>query len=177
MGGDGEDYVAWALQVPGVTRAWSAPLEMGMGTVTVRFMMDDLRANDDPLLDGFPNDNDIVTVWTHLDSKRPVAVKDFWVVAPIPEPIDLALAHLSDYDASTQQEIYDSVRSMLHDRAHPAKCLNGVYIDAQTIYEAWVSEAVLSALEDEGHFNLAFNDHPMPSPGHLAVIGTITYES
>lgn len=176
MGGDSEDYVAWALAVPGVTRAWSAPLEMGMGTVTVRFMMDDLRKTDDPLTDGFPNDADILAVQKYLDFKRPVAVKDFFVVAPIPEPIDFALANLSEFDASTVQNIYDSSRAMLKDRAAPAKAIDGVYISAQTIYEAWISEAVLSAMEENGHFNLAFNDHPMPTPGHMAVIGTITYE-
>jgi len=177
MGGDSEDYVAWALQVPGVTRAWSAPLEMGMGTVTVRFMMDDLRATNDPLTDGFPTDIDVSTVTTYLNEKRPVAVKDFFVVSPIPEPIDFAIANLSESDASTIQNIYDSVKQMLRDRAHPARAINGVMQPAQTIYEAWVNEAILSALEDEGHFNLAFNDHSMPSAGHIAVIGTITYES
>ena len=55
MGGDAYDYVAWALAVPGVTRAWCSPLEMGIGTVTVRFMMDDLRADND----GFPIADDI----------------------------------------------------------------------------------------------------------------------
>jgi uncharacterized phage protein gp47/JayE len=38
MGGDADDYVAWAMAVPGVTRAWSST-EMGIGTVSVRFMI------------------------------------------------------------------------------------------------------------------------------------------
>ena len=41
MGGSAADYVNWALAVPGVTRAWAAP-EQGPGTITVRFLMDDL---------------------------------------------------------------------------------------------------------------------------------------
>ena len=40
MGGDADDYVQWALSFPGVTRAWCSPKEMGLGTVTVRFMME-----------------------------------------------------------------------------------------------------------------------------------------
>jgi uncharacterized phage protein gp47/JayE len=176
MGGDAEDYVAWALQVPGVTRAWSAPLEMGMGTVTLRFMMDDLRKTDDPTTDGFPLTEDVISVWAYLDTKRPVAVKDIFVVAPIPFPVDFGLSNLSEYDASTVQEIYDSVKGMLKDRAHPARAENGVRLEAQTIYESWVSAAVLSVLDDEGHFNLSFNDLPMPTPGHMGVLGTITYE-
>src|ERR1035437_7162364 len=39
MGGDAFDYVEWALSFPGVTRAWCAPNEMGIGTITLRFMM------------------------------------------------------------------------------------------------------------------------------------------
>ena len=45
MGGDKTDYKQWTLAVPGVTRAWPFPNEMGIGTVTVRFMMDNLRAS------------------------------------------------------------------------------------------------------------------------------------
>jgi uncharacterized phage protein gp47/JayE len=33
-GGSANDYVQWALELPGVTRAWVAPLEAGPGTVT-----------------------------------------------------------------------------------------------------------------------------------------------
>lgn len=40
QGGDPFDYVEWALEVPGVTRAWCAPLWMGPGTVAVYVMLD-----------------------------------------------------------------------------------------------------------------------------------------
>ena len=57
MGGAQADYVTWALAVPGVTRAWAAP-EQGPGTITVRFLMDDLRADDD----GWPTPADVQAV-------------------------------------------------------------------------------------------------------------------
>ena len=45
MGGAQADYVTWALAVPGVERAWASP-EQGVGTMTVRFLMDlNLRAH------------------------------------------------------------------------------------------------------------------------------------
>jgi uncharacterized phage protein gp47/JayE len=40
QGGAAADYVSWALQATGVTRAWVAPLGNGAGTVIVYFMMD-----------------------------------------------------------------------------------------------------------------------------------------
>lgn len=39
-GGAKSDYEQWALAVPGVTRAWVYPNELGAGSVTVRFVKD-----------------------------------------------------------------------------------------------------------------------------------------
>jgi uncharacterized phage protein gp47/JayE len=39
-GGSRSDYEQWALAVSGVTRAWVYPNELGLGTVTVRFVKD-----------------------------------------------------------------------------------------------------------------------------------------
>jgi uncharacterized phage protein gp47/JayE len=39
-GGSKTDYEQWALGVAGVTRAWVYPIELGRGTVTVRFVRD-----------------------------------------------------------------------------------------------------------------------------------------
>lgn len=169
MGGDADDYVAWAKQVPGVTRVWTAPQEMGIGTVTVRFMMDELRAN----AGGFPNDGDIVAVKAHLELRRPVTAKDLFVVAPVPEPIHFTLSNLDSDDSGTLANIAASTRAMLRDRARPAYALNGVTQPAQTIYREWVSAAVSDASGVE-HFALTMSDHPMPSPGHMAVLGNIT---
>ena len=40
QGGDADDYVGWALQVPGVTRAWCTGTALGPGTVSVYVMFD-----------------------------------------------------------------------------------------------------------------------------------------
>jgi uncharacterized phage protein gp47/JayE len=175
MGGDADDYVQWALAVPGVTRAWCSPLEMGMGTVTVRFMMDDLRATPgNPLTDGFPLQQDITAVANYLNSVRPVAVKDFFVVAPIPEPINFTVANLNTSDADVQGAIVVSVTAMLKQKAAPAFALNGVGQPAQTIYAAWVSDAILQTPGVE-YFDLIMNDHVMPTMGSLGVMGTATF--
>src|SRR5262249_53328997 len=84
MGGAQADYVAWALAVPGVTRAWAA-VEQGTGTITVRFMMDDLRAANG----GFPLPQDVAAVAAYIDKMRPVTVKDCFVAAPIKNFINL----------------------------------------------------------------------------------------
>lgn len=170
MGGDADDYVAWALEVPGVTRAWCSPMEMGAGSVTVRFMMDELRAEDG----GFPTDADIAVVAFHLDGRRPVSVKDLFVLAPIAEPIDFTISDLVTDSAETRFNIAAAVAVMLNERARPGFSLNGVAQPAQTIHREWVSAAVLSAAGVES-FDLTMTDHVMPSAGHMAVPGTITF--
>jgi uncharacterized phage protein gp47/JayE len=174
MGGAANDYVQWALAVPGVTRAWCSPLEMGMGTVTVRFMCDDLRATSNPMTDGFPLPADITAVTTYLNKMRPVAVKDFFVVAPIPEPINFTVQGLHNDDADTRGAIVTSVTKMLKEKGAPAYSLNGVGQPAQTIYAAWVSEAIMETAGVE-YFDLIMADHVMPTMGSLAVMGTVTF--
>ena len=162
MGGDANDFVEWALAVQGVTRAWTAPLEMGIGTVSVRFMMDDLRANEH----GFPHDSDVDTVRAYLNSVRPVAVKDFFVLAPIPYELEVRVKGLALDTESVRTKIQQSIEAMLFQRAKPG----------QTIYASWVSEAI-SAATGEDHHDLIFVDRPMPNPGAMAILGTLIFET
>jgi uncharacterized phage protein gp47/JayE len=174
MGGAAHDYVQWALAVSGVTRAWCAPLEGGIGTVTVRIMCDDLRATDDPLTNGFPLQEDIDRVRAYLDTVRPVTTKDFQVVSPIPEPIDFRVLSLVEDTLSTRGAIEKSIDQMLREKAAPAYSLGGVLQPAQTIYATWVSCAILDTAE-VAHFDLIMDDHPMPTNGSLAVRGVIMW--
>ena len=162
MGGSQADYVAWALQVPGVTRAWAAP-EQGVGTITVRFLMDDLRADND----GWPTAEDVQIVHDYINTKRPVTVKDCYVLAPIKQFIDITIHELVPNTTEVQEEVEQSIRDMLFQMAAPG----------QTIYAAWVSYAIMNA-PSVISFNLVTNDdYVMPSLGHMAVLGTILYEA
>jgi uncharacterized phage protein gp47/JayE len=160
MGGDAIDYVQWALQVPGVTRAWAYPLEMGIGTVTVRFMMDMLRVDND----GFPFPEDVDAVAAYLDTVRPVAVKDFFVVAPIPYPVDMTITNLVNDDSSTRAAIAISLRKLFFERSQPG----------QQWYRAWSDEGIAGAAGVE-HYDLTQADVVMPDNGHMPVLGVQTY--
>lgn len=173
MGGCADDYVKWALAVPGVTRAWCSPTEQGIGTVTLRFMCDDLRATSDPTTNGFPLPADIAAVQSYVDMVRPVTVKDFYVAAPVPQPAPFALTNMLGDSVSLRAAIAASIDAMLLKRAKPAYAANGVPQPAQTIYAAWISEAV-SATAGVTVFDLVAADAVMPSPGCLAVRGAIS---
>ncbi|MCD9817665.1 baseplate J/gp47 family protein [Bradyrhizobium japonicum] len=160
MGGDAADYVAWALAVPGVTRAWSAP-EMGPGTITVRFMMDDLRADNR----GLPTHDDVLAVRAHIDRMRPVTVKDCFVEAPVPLYYSLTISGLDNDDEATRGAIQASIIAMGHSRSKPG----------QTMYRSWVDEAISNAV-GEDHHELTFDTTPMPAPGYMPFVGTILYD-
>jgi uncharacterized phage protein gp47/JayE len=159
MGGAVADYVTWALAVPGVTRAWAAP-EQGIGTITVRFLMDELRADDD----GWPTPDDVQTVHNYINKMRPVTVKDCYVLAPIKQFIDITIRNLQPDTAEGAVEA--SVRDMLYQKASPGA----------TIYAAWVSNAIMEAPTVRSFTLMTTDDYPMPSLGHMAVLGTILFE-
>jgi uncharacterized phage protein gp47/JayE len=175
MGGDAFDYVEWALAQPGVTRAWCSPMEMGIGTCTLRFMMDDLRAYPSvSAVDGFPTIADAQSVYNAVNILRPVTVKDFFVVPPMPEPINFTVSGLNDNSSAMQAAIGTSVNAMLKSKAAPASSMNGQFVPAQTIYAAWVNDAIMNTPGVE-YFDLQMVDHPMPYNGSMAVLGQITF--
>ena len=161
MGGAQADYVTWALAVPGVTRAWAAP-EQGAGTITVRFLMDDLRAEDD----GWPTPEDTIAVKTYIDKMRPVTVMDSYVVAPIKEFLDISIANLVPDTEAVHAEIEKSISDMLYVQAAPG----------QTIFAAWISYAIMNAPSVQSFELMTTEDHVMPSLGHMAVLESIIYE-
>ncbi len=166
MGGDATDYVQWALAVAGVTRAWSFPNEMGIGTMTVRFMMDNVRSDND----GFPLLIDIANVANYLDSVRPVAVKDFFTVAPIPFPINHVIRDLDLDNDTTRAAILVSLQKTFRKMAGPG----------ETWYRTY-SENAVAAASGVNHFDLELDgDAPniqMANSGYMPVMGTITYAS
>lgn len=91
QGGAAHDYVAWAKEIPGVTRAWVYSGEQGAGTVTVRFVRD----ND---ASPIPDAGEVATVHANISAKRPVTAGVF-TTAPINAPIDWQIRIVPDTPA------------------------------------------------------------------------------
>lgn len=83
QGGSVPDYIAWALEVPGVTRAWVYPGELGPGKVTVRFTRDD---DASPI----PDAGEVATLQDYIDERRPVTAA-VTVVAPVAAPLNFTI--------------------------------------------------------------------------------------
>jgi uncharacterized phage protein gp47/JayE len=159
MGGDIADYVAWTMSVPGVTRAWAA-VEQGIGTMTVRFMMDELRADNR----GLPTNDDEILVHDYLDTVRPVTVKDFFVESPIPLYYTITISNLSEDTPTVRERILQSIMDMEYEKSKPG----------QTMYRTWVEEAISNAVGVD-YFELDFETLEMPEVGYMPFIGTINY--
>jgi uncharacterized phage protein gp47/JayE len=159
MGGSQADYVRWAMAVPGVTRAWAA-CEIGPGTMTVRFLMDDLYPDNH----GLPQPADIEVVSDYIDSKRPVTVKDCFVMAPILFFYDITIRNLTNDDPTVRAHIETSIKDMEFVRSKPG----------QTMYRSWVDEAISQAVGEETH-ELDFETTVMPAPAYMPVLGTVLY--
>jgi uncharacterized phage protein gp47/JayE len=62
-----EDYVQWALEVAGVTRAWATAAWLGLGTIGVWFVRDN-AAMDATII---PSAGQVTDVQAYIDARRP----------------------------------------------------------------------------------------------------------
>lgn len=130
-GGAAADYVTWALQVTGVTRAWCRPLSQGPGTVSVYFMMDVAEAAHG----GFPQGTDGVAAAETRDTAATgdqLAVADYiygpgrrpvtalvYAVAPVAQPLALTIAGLAAVGAAQQNAVKAAIVSLLLVKGSP----------------------------------------------------------
>lgn len=105
-GGSADDYVTWALECPGVTRAWCRRNYMGPGTVGVFFMRDE---DEDPV----PTPDQLEEVKAYIEPLRPVTA-ELYVLAPatVPTVYQIRL----DPDTSAVRRAVEAQLADLHDR-------------------------------------------------------------
>ncbi|WP_185057714.1 baseplate J/gp47 family protein, partial [Pseudomonas brassicacearum] len=77
-GGSAQDYETWAMECPGITRAWWRGSYLGPGTVGLFVMRD-----DDP--QPIPNAEQLEEVRAHIEPLRPVT-DEVHVLAPTQVP-------------------------------------------------------------------------------------------
>ena len=99
-------------------------------------------------------------------SNASVAVKDFWVLAPIKQFIDVHIANLIPDTPAARAAIETNIQAMLYEKAKPG----------QTIYAAWKSYAIMDTAEVVSFDLTADDDDVMETPGHMAVLGDIHFD-
>jgi uncharacterized phage protein gp47/JayE len=157
-GGAKHDYEAWALEVAGVTRAWVFPQELGIGTVTVRFMMDDTYAN------GIPFSGDVTTVAAHIDPLRPVTAA-VTVAAPVAVPLNFTVAGLNPSTAAVKAAITQELTDLIKREASPGG----------TIYLSHIREAISIAAGEVDHSLTSPSANVVMTTGNITTMGTVSY--
>jgi uncharacterized phage protein gp47/JayE len=157
-GGASSDYELWALEVPGVTRAWVYPRQMGAGTVTVLFVCDGE-------VDIIPTPAKVAEVQAYIDVRRPVTAEVF-VVAPVADPLNMSVK-LSPNTAAVQAAVRAEVADLIVRDAKPG---------APTLISRLRESVSLAAGESDNAITSPTADVPHAT-GHMAVPGTITFSS
>ncbi|MGE0487323.1 MAG: baseplate J/gp47 family protein [Gammaproteobacteria bacterium] len=163
-GGAKFDYSKWALEVPGVTRVWVAPLELGLGTVTVRFVVDDDPGGP------IPDAGQVAAVQAYIDDplRRPVTA-DVTVVAPAAVPLDLTIAGLVASTGADLATVKAAITAELEDlllrEAEPGG----------TILLSHLREAISLAAGEYDHALTTPSADVTHTTGQLATLGTITW--
>ncbi|GGJ14291.1 baseplate J/gp47 family protein [Neoroseomonas lacus] len=156
-GGSATDYVAWALEITGVTRAWCLPLNRGPGTVDVAFVMDDRE-------DIFPEPGDVAIVQAHIDAVRPVTANCV-VFSPTPAPINVTITGLNPDSAAVRAAIATELAAQIRRDAAPA----GI------IHRSRLIEAIARAAGESWHTMTVPSADVTQSAGALATLGTVTF--
>lgn len=159
MGGCKTDYEIWAKSVSGVTRAYCAPTESGPGTVTVRFMMDNIYS------DGIPQLADITRVKNYISKKQP-ATATVYIEAPIADAVNFEFSSLTPMTAEVKEAVEASLQSFFKSSSVEP---------GGTLFISKINEAISKAT--------GVVDHKLTSPtsditsetGHIPVLGSITY--
>lgn len=169
QGGAADDYVTWALEVPGVTRAWCSRNGAGVGTVIVYVMMDEVYADGFPVgaagvaaaeRRAAPATGDLLTVADHLWPLAPVTSL-VYAVGPAPQPVAFRITGVS-------AGLRDAVRAALVEQMRQDASPGGTV----TIESLWA--AVRSTGATGFDIQTPVDDITAPA-GHLLTVGAITW--
>ena len=173
QGGCSTDYVNWALQFPGVTRAWCSPNGFGAGTVVVYTMFDTAEAAHA----GFPQGTngvsssdlrdtaatgDQLLVANYIYLLQPVTAL-VYSVAPLASAINFTITGIPVASRT-------AVTTALSNQLLREGVANGGKI---ALAHVWSAIASVSGVNDFV-LNTPSTDI-VTTPGNLPVIGTLTY--
>lgn len=156
-GGAVHDYVSWMLEVPGVTRAWCYPLELGVGTVVGRFVRD----ND---ASPIPGPSEVAAVQAHINENAPVQA-NATIVAPISDPLNFTFSSLTPATPAVKAAVEAELRDLLLRAAIPGG----------TILLSQIRAAISSAVDETDYVLSAPAANVVSATGHMSEMGTITW--
>lgn len=158
-GGTATDYVAWAKEVPGVTRAWCFPKEQGIGTVIVRFATDGLTE------DGIPTEGMVKIVSEYIADNAPVTAATT-VLAPVAKAVDFRIQNLRPDNDTVRAQIEAELKSLFIREAAPGGA----------VLISHIRQAISSAAGEYDYDLLSPTDDVIAASYELLIVGEVSYE-
>ncbi len=166
-GGHAGDYAKWALECPGVTRAWVYSNHLGLGTVGIIFVMDGKAGTI------IPSQDEVDAVAAHIEEHedpltgrrvgRPVTAA-VTVMAPVADPVDLTI-HLSPDTSVVRAAVLANLADLVMREGEPGG----------TLLISHIREAVSTATGENDHVVQSPADNLTFEAGHIPVMGTVTW--
>lgn len=157
MGGADGDYVVWAKEVPGITRAWTYRHWMGTGTVGV------MVASSDPI-NPIPDAATVAKVKAYTEPLAPVAGSDLYVFAPVPHSIDFQI-RLKPDTPEVRAAVTSELRSFLFRDGYPDGELD----------LSRINEAISIATGEHSHVLVTPAANVKIARNELAVLGSLSW--
>lgn len=160
-GGADQDYEAWTLAVAGVTRAWVYPVELGLGTVVVRFVIDGRG-------DIFPSPTEVAAVQAALEAERPITA-EVTAAAPTSLAVNFTI-HLSPDTTAIRTAVAAELADLLVRQGAPG---DGAALG--TIKLSQIRTAIGVGAGD-GDYTLTIPAADVvPGVGELPIMGTVSW--
>ncbi len=157
QGGADGDYIIWAKEVAGITRAWTYRHWMGTGTVGVMVASSDLI---NPILD----DVTVAAAQAHIEPLAPVAGSDLYVFKATKKTVDFTI-DLNPDNESTRAAVKAELLSFLLRDGYPEG----------TLELSRINEAISVAAGERSHTLVSPAANIPIAKNELAVMGDITW--
>lgn len=158
-GGGTGDYVRWALEVPGVTRAWEFANVDGVNTVSVAFVRD----GDGTGTAILPDSGERATVLAYLQTKAPITVTVV-VITLTAVTVDVVLSDLDPNTSDVRDAISTSVSDLLYREGGPGSTVALSRIDA----------AISDATGELSHVRTTPAADVVTTNSQIAIVGTVS---
>ncbi len=180
QGGAQTDYVTWALQVPGVTRAWCNPNGFGTGTVVVYTMNDVTEAVNNGFPQGvngvatsearYPTKAtlDLLLVANHLYPLRPVTAV-VYAAAPAQQVVNVSI---SGVPLALRTAVAAAISGVFFLYGAPVSATAG---QNTTIDMSYIESAIAAVTGTAGFVVTSPSGNITGTTGGLPVLGTITW--
>lgn len=182
QGGAVPDYITWAKQVSGVTRAWCNPNGFGAGTVVVYAMLDSAESGNG----GFPvgtngvaaaetrgvaATGDQLTIANYIYPLRP-ATALVYVCAPNQQVVNFTISGSANFSAATKALIESAIAGVFVMFGSPIGSVAG---QNGTIYLSYIESAIAAIAGTTGFVITSPTGNIVGTTGQLPVLGNVTW--